>query len=172
MAKRTDIFDLGRLSLSSGEGRRIDALDVRIDPLEFGGEDYRPTLSAAGVTLDVSRTTSGYAMRLRYSVRLSGPCTRCLEDARRVVEVDAREVDQPGGGEDLQSPYMEGEDLDVRTWARDALALALPPKIVCREDCRGLCDVCGVNLNEAGPEHRHESAADPRWAKLSEIRFE
>ena len=97
---------------------------------------------------------------------------RCLEDADTPIHVDAREIDQPGGGDDLRSPYLAGEELDVRAWARDALALALPAQIVCREECRGLCAICGENLNEAGPDHAHEAAPDPRWAKLGELRFE
>jgi uncharacterized protein len=62
--------------------------------------------------------------------------------------------------------------VDVSRWARDALALALPAQLVCREDCAGLCPDCGANLNTAGPEHHHDRAPDPRWAKLSELRFE
>lgn len=65
----------------------------------------------------------------------------------------------------------EAEALDLHAWARDALALALPAQITCRAECRGLCPQCGVNLNEE-PEHEHEREPDPRWAKLSEIRFE
>lgn len=171
MASRTDIFELGRLGLSSGEGRRLD-LHAAIEPLEFGGQRYEPVPSLAPVTLDAARTTSGWSLRVRYEVRLSGPCTRCLTNAESRVAVDAREVDQPGGGEELRSPYLKGDDLDVRAWARDALALALPAQILCREDCRGLCPVCGEDLNEAEPGHAHERAPDPRWAKLSELRLE
>jgi uncharacterized protein len=97
---------------------------------------------------------------------------RCLTAAEPSFEVDAREIWQPGGGEELSSPYLDHEVLDLGGWARDALALALPPALLCREDCAGLCPVCGVNLDQAGPDHRHERSADPRWAKLSELRFE
>jgi uncharacterized protein len=45
-------------------------------------------------------------------------------------------------------------------------------RIVCSEECLGLCAVCGQNLNRAGLEHEHEREPDPRWAKLSEVRFE
>jgi uncharacterized protein len=82
--------------------------------------------------------------------------------------VDAREIDQPGGGEELDSPYLEGEELDLTGWAHDALALALPAQIVCTEACRGLCASCGANLNE-DPGHAHEREPDPRWAKLREL---
>ena len=121
----------------------------------------------------MSRTTGdGYALRLRFAVGLHGPCMRCLEDADAGVEVDAREIEQPGGGDDeLVSPYVEGDELDLRAWARDALALALPTQIVCGEECRGLCAVCGANLNE-DPAHEHEREPDPRWAKLSELKLD
>lgn len=171
MAARTDILDLGRLQLSSGEGRRLD-LTVPVDPLRFGGEGYQARGGQTDARLDVSRTTgSGYALRLRFTVRLAGPCTRCLEDAGAVVDVDAREVDQPGADGELRSPYLEDDELDLRAWVRDALALALPTQIVCREDCLGLCATCGANLNE-DPEHAHEPARDPRWAKLSELKLD
>jgi uncharacterized protein len=97
---------------------------------------------------------------------------RCLEPAAPTFGVDAREVSQPGQGEELESPYVEDEVLDLSAWARDALALSLPEKLLCREDCAGLCAVCGADLNEAGTDHRHEREADPRWSKLSELRFD
>ena len=171
MGQRTDVFDLGRLGLSSGEGRRID-LEIGVDPLDLAGQRYAVRDGTVAATLDAARTSSGYSLRLRYEVRLGGPCMRCLEDARETVSIDSREVDQPGGGEDLRSPYLQEEELDVKAWARDALALTLPAQIVCREDCLGLCAMCGENLNQAGEEHHHEQAPDPRWAKLSEVRFE
>jgi uncharacterized protein len=171
VAGKTDVFDLGRLQLSSGQGRAVD-LRVELEELEFGGQRYGSETSLTDALLDVTRTRGGYSLRLRLEARLAGPCMRCLEDARTGVEIDAREIDQPGGDDDdLSSPYVDGDDLDVRAWARDALALALPAQIVCREECRGLCAICGQNLNEA-PEHEHERAPDPRFAKLSELRFE
>ena len=171
MAPRTDSFDIGRLGLRSGEGRALD-LGVHIDRLMLGGQPYDAEPEVTDVRLDVSRTMTGYALRLRFAAQLEGPCMRCLEGASRTVDVDAREVDQPGGDAELSSPYLDGDDLDVRAWARDALALALPSQIVCTEECRGLCGICGANLNEAGPEHHHERAPDPRWAKLSELKFD
>ena len=46
-------------------------------------------------------------------------------------------------------------------------------KVLCREDCAGLCPICAVDLNEAGrAEHHHEPEPDPRWAKLSELKLE
>ena len=171
MAARTDSLDLATLGLASGEGRRL-TLGVAPGSFDFGGTSYDVQPAQIDATLDVSRMThGGYALRLRFAAGLTGPCMRCLEPAEPSVAVDAREVDQPGGGEELRSPYVEGEELDLAAWARDAYALALPVQVVCREDCAGLCPKCGVNLNE-DPDHAHEAEPDPRWAKLRELRFE
>jgi uncharacterized protein len=172
VALRTDTFDLRGLRLSTGEGRRLD-LHVAINAFTLGGEDYGVEPSVVPARLDISRTTGdGYALRLRSQARLVGPCMRCLEPAEPVFAVDAREISQPGEAEELSSPYVEGGVLDLQGWARDALALALPTQILCRLDCAGLCPVCGENLNTAGAEHTHERGPDPRWAKLSELKFD
>ena len=97
---------------------------------------------------------------------------RCLADATPTFEVLAREVSQPGEGEELESPYVRDGVVDLRAWARDALALTVPTQVLCRADCAGLCPVCGADLNEAGPDHGHEREPDPRWAKLSELHFD
>ncbi|HKH18433.1 MAG TPA: DUF177 domain-containing protein [Solirubrobacteraceae bacterium] len=173
MPLRTDVFDLARMGLTSGEGRRLD-LHVRVAPFRFGGQEYAAAPDVVPVRLDVSRTTgNGWALRLRFDVSVSGPCVRCLEPAEPRFQVDAREVEQPGvGDEELSSPYVNADgELDVAGWARDALALTLPTQITCRDDCAGLCAQCGANLNDE-PEHAHDAAPDPRWSKLSEIRFE
>jgi DUF177 domain-containing protein len=171
VAARTDSFDLGRLGLTSGEGCRL-TLGVALGTFDLGCTTYAVEPAQVDVILDVSRMThGGYAMRLRFTAGLTGPCMRCLEPAEPRVQIDAREVEQPGGGEELSSPYVEGEELDLAAWARDAYALALPSQVLCREDCVGLCPECGANLNEA-PGHAHEPAPDPRWAKLRELRFE
>lgn len=169
MPPHADTFDLATLRLSAGEGRSLE-LEQSIEPFELGGQRYAVTPAAIPLRLDVSRTThSGWALRLRFAVTLEGPCMRCLEPAAPGFQVDAREVDQPGGGEELESPYVTDQVVDLAAWARDALALALPAQLLCRADCAGLCPACGVDLNQAGPEHRHEAAPDPRWAKLREL---
>ncbi len=148
------------------------ALNVAVDPLAFGSQSYTVRDGEVETRLDVSRTTgAGYALRLRFDLRLSGPCMRCLEDAGAPVAADVREVHQPAeGDENLISDYLDENDLDLRSWVRDALVLALPVRIICSEECRGLCAICGANLNE-DPSHEHDREPDPRWAKLSELKL-
>ena len=167
-------LDLDNLALVPGGGTR---LDLRVDPgsVVLGGTEYSASGGPVDARLDVSRTASGYAFRLRFGVDLAGPCVSCLEPANRRIEVDSREVHQPGSGdEELESPYIEDEYLlALADWARDALVLATPTRFLCRDDCKGLCPVCGETLNDADPaDHDHETAPDPRWAKLRELELE
>jgi uncharacterized protein len=172
MPQRADTLDIDSLHLPHGGGGRVDA-EVRVDPVRLGGQRYMVGTGSVDARIDVSRTTSGFAFRLRFDAALTGPCMRCLTEAHPLVQVDSREIEQPGEAEELHTPYLEEGQLELTGWVRDALLLALPTRLLCREDCRGLCPVCGADLNTEDPEeHRHESGGDPRWAKLSEIRFE
>lgn len=168
-----DKVDLNSFGLASGQGAAING-EVRVEPVKLGGQEYVAEPEPVNVRIDVSRTLSGFAMRLRCDTELVGVCMRCLEPATVKVAVDAREVDQPGTGDaELESPYVDLDELDVTAWTRDAIVLGSPSRILCREDCAGLCPTCGESLNDA-PEgaHDHGPKTDPRWAALKEIRFE
>jgi uncharacterized protein len=167
------VIDLTRLGLRSGEGKRLE-LPVELAPFELGGQTYVAAPPAPRARLEVSRQSSGYAFHLTFPVHLEGPCMRCLEPAALDLEVEAREVDQAATeDEELRSPYVVEDELDVGRWAHDAALLALPTTFLCRPDCLGLCPVCGEPLNDADPSaHEHEKPADPRWAALNDIKFD
>jgi DUF177 domain-containing protein len=169
----TTTIDLARLSLAHGEGARLDC-DVHLDPLRLGGQTYRPTGDRIEARLDVSRPSNGYAFRLRFPLRIEGPCMRCLDGAEVELEIDAREVDQSHTEDDeLRSPYVIDDELDLSRWAHDAAVLAIPTQILCRPDCAGLCPTCGKSLNNADPaDHNHDSGGDPRWSKLKELKLD
>jgi DUF177 domain-containing protein len=110
-------------------------------------------------------------LELEFDVRLVGPCVRCLADAGLDVSIKDRQYQatSPDGDEELRTPYLQDDRLDLSAWARDAVALALPDKILCRPDCAGLCPACGRDLN-AEPHEHEEVGGDERWAKLAELR--
>jgi uncharacterized protein len=162
-------FDLRRLKLRSGEEHR-DTVDVELAPLTFGGQRYLPVPSEVPAELHVNRATTGTAFRLRFQARLHGPCYRCLADAVLDVPVDVREYQATNPDTDeLRTPYLADDRLDLSAWARDAVVLALPQQILCRADCAGLCPTCGANLNDEPHEHAEESA-DPRWSALASLK--
>lgn len=166
-------IDLSALGLKTGEARRLDE-PVELDAFVFGESTYTVEPDPVPVVLDVTRLVrGGWSLRLRFSASLHGPCMRCLRDAAPLFELELREVDaddEVADGE-LDSPYVDGERLDLAAWTRDALMLALPAQIVCEPACPGLCPVCGADLREQ-PDHRHEREPDPRWAVLGELRFD
>ena len=119
---------------------------------------------------EITRANTGTVFTLRFTTRLMGPCYRCLGDATLDVPISAREYQaEDAEDEQMTTQYVSGGNLDVSQWARDAVALALPDKILCRPDCAGLCGECGKNLNEE--PHTHEAPhGDPRWAALEALR--
>lgn len=164
-------FSLRQVKLRPGEEHR-EVLEVELAPFEFGGQRYLPVPEQVTAELVVSRALTGILFTLRFVTRLHGPCYRCLGDAVLEVPIDAREYQASNpDDEELLTPYVVDEQLEVSAWARDAIVLALPDKILCRPDCAGLCAVCGKNQNDEPHTHEVETV-DPRWAALEALRQE
>ncbi|KAA0273643.1 MAG: DUF177 domain-containing protein [Acidobacteria bacterium] len=163
-------IDLDALALRSGAAERIE-LDLEPEPPAAGGGGLTLGSTPVAARIDVSRTSSGWALRLRAGVVVLAECARCLGPARLELEIDVREVEQGEADDpDLRSPYVADGLLEPARWLRDAIVLALPDRVLCREDCAGLCAVCGVSLNEVDPAtHVHDPEPDPRFAKLRDL---
>lgn len=158
------------LRLRSGEEYR-DEQEVQLRPVELGGQLYLPVPERAAADFRAIRASTGTVFELRFHARLHGPCQRCLADAVVDRELSGREYQatDPSAEEELRTPYVVDERLDLSGWAHDLVVLAQPEQILCRPDCAGLCPVCGKDLNEE--PHAHEDAVeDPRWAALAELR--
>ena len=154
-------FDLRTLRIRSGDqaGERV----------EIAGQAYEPKPNPALAELTVTRASSGAVLELALDVALQGPCFRCLQDAELPLQLRLREYQATKpDSEEERTEYLEDDRLDLSAWAHDAIALALPDKILCRPDCAGLCPVCGKDLN-AEPHEHVEERTDPRWAKLREL---
>jgi uncharacterized protein len=164
-------FSLRQVKLRPGEQYR-DELEVELSPLDLGGQRYVPIPEQVPADFEMTRANTGTVFGLAFTARLHGPCYRCVGDAVLEVPIRSREYQAEAPEDDqMMTPYIEGTNLDVSQWAHDAVALALPDKILCRPDCAGLCPVCGKDLNAEPHEHADERP-DPRWAKLSELRQE
>ena len=162
-------FNLRTLKLRSGEQFR-DEKEISLEPLELGGQRYLPVPETVPAELTITRASTGTVFELTFHVRLHGPCFRCLEDAVLDLPISAREYQaNDPEDEELRTPYLEDDKLDLSAWARDALALQLPDKILCRPECAGLCPVCGKNLNDEPHDHG-EPEPDSRWAALAELK--
>ena len=162
-------FNLRQVKLRPGEEFR-DELELELPAFEFGGQRYLPIPERIPAQLVVNRATTGTVFSLAFTTRLFGPCYRCLGDAMLEVPIAVREYQASSpDDEELTTPYLDADQLDVSGWARDAVVLALPDKILCRPDCAGLCPECGKNLNEE-PHVHEEEHGDPRWEALEALR--
>ena len=166
------VLDLRALALASGSGSRRD-VEVPVEGLSIAAQSYVVVPHRPMTTVDLSRSASGWLFRLRLAAEAVGPCSRCLEEARVPIQVDAREFAAGGRdadadfNEDFDCEYLAAERLDVSAWARDCVAEALPEVVVCRENCAGICATCGANLNSGPCGCPSREEIDPRWAGLS-----
>ena len=122
----------------------------------------------------------GYFLRARLSYEQTLSCNRCLKPIVEQVNSDVElmimvEKHPPIGGEhalheqDLGLMYVEDELLETDPILIEQLQLNIPMKPLCREDCQGLCPVCGADKN-AGPCSCGEATVDPRWASLAALK--
>jgi uncharacterized protein len=162
-------FDLRALRIRSGDQAR-ERVEIELEPLVLGGQEYEAQPNPAPAELTVTRASSGTVLELALDVSLEGPCFRCLQDAELALELRLREYEATKAeSDDERTEYLDDDQVDLSAWAHDAIALALPDKILCRPDCAGLCPVCGKDLNAEPHEHVDERT-DPRWAALESLR--
>lgn len=169
------VFDTRTLGRQPGSARS----ETRIVPAPA---DLQVALARVPAGADVKLTvmleavSEGVLVTAEAATPVAGECARCLEPAASSVDVAFRELYEHDDGrqaaddEDLDDRrFLSGELLDLEAAFRDAVVLALPLAPLCRADCAGLCAECGVRLADAGPEHDHGSAPDPRWARLRQL---
>jgi len=165
-----------RLELASVPVGASVELDVRFEAVTEGilvtGSATAPLVGECARCLAplASTVTASFTELYLYDERPRGP--RETRDGRRAHDQhdqhDKHEWHDEYEEQD-EERYLDGDLLDLEQAFRDAVVLALPMSPLCRDDCPGLCVECGVPLADAGPGHRHEAAADPRWAALRQL---
>jgi uncharacterized protein len=131
-------------------------LPMEVDPFLFGGIEYAVPDGVVDLDLDAARVGDRVTLTGSFETVLQGPCERCLEPAEVPFQLSGTEVVLRGESEsyDEDEKYVTRNYLEADRWIRDLIGADLPSQILCREDCQGLCPICGANLNEE-PEHRH-----------------
>jgi uncharacterized protein len=153
------------------EGLRIEGTADFPRPFQ----DATWTLDDLGLTVEKEGDT--VFVRGELSARVPLTCGRCLEPYTVTVHpaVDARFVPSPGtrgeerelGAADLETDVYQDGTLDLTALLETETTLALPMKPLCRDTCRGLCPVCGVNRNTTACACETR-VPDPRWAALKD----
>lgn len=101
------------------------------------------------------------------------PCARCLREVREDRDVQVAELFGQERRDQEPEPGYEIDPagtIELDTMLREAVVISLPLRVLCREDCQGLCPVCGADRNDGDCGHRQEPDPDPRWSALAALR--
>jgi uncharacterized protein len=118
-------------------------------------------------SIQLTRTAQGLYAQGRLQARISLDCVRCLTTFDQLLTVDLGDMFHypPSRAEDLSMSVPEDGILDLNPLIREYLILDIPIQPLCKQDCKGLCAVCGGNLNETVCDHEAVDI-DPRMAAL------
>jgi uncharacterized protein len=161
-------------------------VDLAPGAIEFGSDQLvapkirqASSLRAEGSVEMVSDSLGEIRVKGHLTVRMDTDCDRCLEPASCPLDEDFELYYRPvedGYGEEkvldegeAQMGFYEGDGLELNDVLREFVLLSLPMQKLCREDCKGICPVCGQNRN-LNPCDCQTEAADDRWAALKEIK--
>jgi uncharacterized protein len=161
-ALRCNVSDL----LHHPAARRAERIEI--PGSELGGV-AGSRLSAAPLVVDVwlERIPDGIVVHGTVSGEYESECSRCLEPVRARFEMPVRELFERDVVEGETYP-LEGEEVDLELPVRDTVLLDLPATPLCREDCAGLCPMCGIDRN-AGDCDCDPNPPDPRWDALRDL---
>ncbi len=162
------------LRAAPGTERRYE-----VQPTELAMyDDLRLAAPVAG-EVRLSRTTRSILARASLVTAIEVSCGRCLKQIVAPISVEIEEEALPSIDIDTGQPVDPGEEpdalrlddhheLELDEPIREAISLAEPIALLCRPDCRGLCPLCGVDLNSV-TDHRHDDEPiDPRLAVLAD----
>ena len=127
--------------------------------------------------IDLLRTAGEIIVRGEIGFSAAARCSRCLSDVSVSTNLEIKLLLSPSeaerkekAGGDMDYETYRGRTIDLNDYMREQVNLSLPYKVVCAEECRGLCGGCGRNLNEQECccETRQE---DSRFAVLKDIKI-
>ena len=130
------------------------------------------------VSVYLTSVSEGVLVDLDTEVEVTSTCYRCLNDVSETYDVKAQELYYyPGmrqkaideGDETADEMYeIENDTIDLGVLLRDSIILELPMRLLCDEDCEGMCPECAVPFAELEPDHAHE-IIDDRWSGLAAL---
>jgi uncharacterized protein len=149
-------------------------------PEQFAGDDDFRVAAPIALAFDIFKDKQQFRLVGTVKTTLELPCSRCLEPYTLPVDqrFDLRyqpHAQNTGEGEreieedDLTTAFYENDEIDLGQLMREQFYLALPMKPLCSDDCKGLCPLCGANLNRATCDCKRDWE-DPRLAALKQLK--
>ncbi len=147
---------------------------VNVPELSKGDRNTKLT-SGFDIDLQVNKVLREVAVSGNVQFSIEAPCSRCLQTVKLDLKPEVNLVLTPkeSTGEeddDLNHETYVGDEVDISGYIREQIAMSLPFKVVCTEDCKGLCSSCGINLNNENCECESQRI-DPRLAVLKNLKI-
>lgn len=156
------MVDLTDVILTEGK-KSVYTAELGLDSLSYAAGDFQiKDKSPVKLTVE-NKGSRKFEFSVETVLNVMIPCARCLKPVVRRLEIQTSyetELDE--------NEYIDGYNLDVDQLIHDESLLVWPERVLCREDCKGLCDICGHDLND-GPCGCEHTEADPRMAKILDI---
>ena len=142
--------------------------ELDLQDIEYSG--VFPLKQPISVKGEVANSAGVVTLSIHYSVRYEAPCDRCGRDAVEEIGVDithvlATSIENEDNDDIVLVPEME---LDLDELCRNDVLLHIPMKHLCRKNCKGMCSVCGKNLND-GECDCIKKEIDPRLQALADL---
>ncbi len=169
-----------RIELDKLESGRGDFAHV-YQPEELNPVDERVNLAqAAEVRGTIRRTGQAVAVNGHVETLAQVDCDRCLKPVQLPVSTDFALEYITGADyesssvaalseEEMSVSVFDGESIDVDEIVKEQILLTVPVRALCREDCKGICPECGLDLN-TGQCNCADDKVDPRWAALKSLK--
>lgn len=170
-----------KISLDKLIRRETDKIDLnfcqKVDIINYCDTSYE---LASPISIDgkISTTKSGFYLDADVEFTVLDNCSRCLEEVEVPIEYSiqgflVKEDFDEDSFEDDDAFIYDGQDIDLIQIIEQTLDFKLPARVLCDEDCKGLCPGCGANLNKKACSCNEiandEEIIDPRFAKLKDI---
>jgi uncharacterized protein len=130
-------------------------------PFDFESISIPPDtrLSNLSGLVRLTRTAQGLLVQVKMRAYLPAECVRCLTEFSQLLQIDFTDLYAFSLNSVTESGLIlpENGKIDLAPIVRDEMLLAIPISPLCRPDCRGLCPICGENLNEVAGKHEHLS---------------
>ncbi len=143
-------------------------------PELWSGDEKTRLTSNIDIDIEITKVLREITVLGNVSFSIESPCSRCLETVKLDIKPEIRLVLSPSDKikdeEDEHHETYSGEEIDLSDYLREQIAISLPVKVICSEDCKGLCPKCGINLNKetCGCE---KERVDPRFAVLKKLKI-
>ena len=161
--------------------REIDKIDLnfsqKIDTINYCDNSYKLT-SPINVNGKVSNTNKGLYLDIDVDFTILDNCARCLDEVEVPIEYSiegflVKEGFDEDEFEEDDAFIYDGKELNLIDIIEQTLDFNIPARILCNDDCQGLCHECGANLNKqecsCSENANDEEIIDPRFAKLKDI---